>query len=334
MPTRVQLLNPDYYAPMLSNAVRIVFILVFAYIATRAVTRVLRALRGYTVKMMIKSGGGNEYEIEKRAETIGNLTGKFCFVLIWTIAGLMILKEMNFDVRPLLAGAGVAGIAIGFGAQNIIKDVLAGVFLMMENQIRVNDVAVINGKTGLVEEINLRTTVLRSEDGAVHIFPNGIIQGLSNLTREYSYYVFNLTVAYTEDIDHVVAVLRGIGDELSQEEPYRTVVLAPIEVLGVDKLADAGAVIKARFKTVPNQQWMVGREMNRRIIKRFEEAKIGLPSAAPAVNVVLPPPPWNEALLTIREAEEGYAFTSAPSSLTMLDKNDFASPNNISVLSR
>jgi small-conductance mechanosensitive channel len=288
MPTRSQLLNPDYYAPFLSNAIRILFILLFAYLATRAIARLMRALRGYTVKMMLKSGGGNEYELEKRAETIQNLSSKALFVLIWIIAGLMILKEMNFDVRPLLAGAGVAGVAIGFGAQNIIKDVLGGLFLMMENQIRVNDVAVINGKTGLVEEINLRTTVLRGEDGAVHIFPNGIIQGLSNLTREYSYYVFNLSVAYTEDTDHVVAVLKGIGEELGQEEPYRAAVLAPIEVLGVDKLGDSGAVIKARFKTVPNQQWMVGREMNRRIIKRFDEAKIGMPSSAPTVNVVLP----------------------------------------------
>jgi small-conductance mechanosensitive channel len=288
MPTRSQLLNPDYYAPLLSNAIRIVLVLVFAYIATRTVARLMRAVRSYIVKMMLKSGGGNEFEIAKRAETIENLFGKALFVLIWITAGLMILKEMNFDVRPLLAGAGVAGVAIGLGAQNIIKDVLGGVFLMMENQIRVNDVAVINGKTGLVEEINLRTTVLRGEDGAVHIFPNGVIQGLSNLTREYSYYVFNLSIAYTEDIDHVVTVLKGIGDELSQEEPYRAVVLAPIEVLGVDKLADSGAVIKARFKTVPNQQWMVGREMNRRIIQRFEEAKIGMPSAAPIVNVVLP----------------------------------------------
>ena len=288
MPTRSQLLNPDYYAPLLSNAIRIVLILVFAYMATRAIARVLRALRSYMVKMMLKSGGGNEYEIQKRAETIQNLAGKALFMLIWIIAGIMILNEMNFDVRPLLAGAGVAGVAIGFGAQNIIKDVLGGIFLMMENQIRVNDVVVINGMTGLVEEINLRTTVLRGEDGAVHIFPNGIIQGLSNLTREYSYYVFNLSIAYTDDIDHVVTVLKGIGEELGQEEPYRAAVLAPIEVLGVDKLADSGAVIKARFKTVPNQQWIVGREMNRRIIKRFEEAKIGMPSAAPTVNVVLP----------------------------------------------
>jgi small conductance mechanosensitive channel len=235
MPTRSQLLNPDYYAPVLSNAIRIVLILVFAYIATRAVARLLLGLRNYSVKMMLKSGG-TEYELEKRAETIQNLSGKTFFVLIWIIAALMILKEMNFDVRPLLAGAGVAGVAIGFGAQNIIKDVLGGVFMMMENQIRVNDIVVINGKTGLVEEINLRTTVLRGEDGAVHVFPNGTIQGLSNLTREYSFYVFNLTVAYAQDTDRVVSVLTGIAGDLSQEEPYRSAVLAPLEVLGVDKL--------------------------------------------------------------------------------------------------
>jgi len=287
MPTRSQLLNPDYYAPFLSNAVRILLILVFAYVATRAVARLLVGLRNYSVKMMLKTGG-TEYELEKRAETIQNLSRNAFFVVIWMIALLMILKEMNFDVRPLLAGAGVAGVAIGFGAQNIIKDVLGGIFLMMENQLRVNDVAVINGKTGLVEEINLRTTVLRGEDGAVHVFPNGTIQGLTNLTREYSYYVFNLSIAYTEDTDRVISVLTGIAEELSQEEPYRSAVLAPIEVLGVDKLGDSGAVVKARFKTIPNQQWMVGREMNRRIIKRFEEAKITMPSSAPTVNVVLP----------------------------------------------
>jgi small conductance mechanosensitive channel len=290
MLTRGQLLNLDTYVPMLFNAVRVALILVFAYLGSRAASRALRGLRNYTVRMMLKRGGGTEYELEKRAQTITSLASKALFFLIWIIAGLMILKEMNFDVRPLLAGAGVVGVAIGFGAQNIIKDVLGGLFLMMENQIRVNDVAVINGKGGLVEEINLRTTVLRGEDGAVHIFPNSSIQSLSNLTREYSYYVFNLTVSYKEDTDQVVAVLQRIGDELGREEPYRSVVLAPLEVLGVDQLAGSGAVIKARFKTVPNQQWLVGREMNRRIIQRFREAKIEMPSAAPTIQVMLPAP--------------------------------------------
>lgn len=277
MPTRIQLLNLDYYEPMLFNAVRIGFILVFAYICTRAVGRFLQTLRNYTVRMMLKAGGASEFELEKRAATIGRLARKTMFVLIWAIAWLMVLKEMNFDVRPLLAGAGVAGVAIGFGAQNIIKDVLGGLFLMMENQIRINDIAVINGKGGLVEEINLRTTVLRAEDGAVHIFPNGGIQSLANLTREYSYYVFSISVAYKEDTDHVIGVLKELGEQLMAGDPYRSAILAPLEIMGVDNLGDFAVVIKARFKTLPSQQWLVGREMNARIKKRFGEAQIEMP---------------------------------------------------------
>jgi len=277
MPTRIQLLNLDYYMPMVFNAVRIGFILVFAYICTRAVGRVLYALRNYTVRMMLRSGGGTEFELEKRAATIGSLARKTMFVLIWAIAWLMVLKEMNFDVRPLLAGAGVAGVAVGFGAQNIIKDVLGGLFLMMENQIRINDVAIINGKGGLVEEINLRTTVLRAEDGAVHIFPNGGIQSLANLTREYSYYVFSISVAYKEDTDRVITVLKELGEQLMADDRYRSAILSPLEIMGVDQLGDFAVVVKARFKTLPSQQWLVGREMNARIKKRFAEAQIGLP---------------------------------------------------------
>lgn len=271
---------------MLFNAVRIALILVFAYICTAVVSRLVRGLRNYTVKMMQRGNGGNVFEIEKRADTISNLGRKAMFILIWTIAALMILKEMNFDVRPLLAGAGVVGVAIGFGAQNIIKDVLGGVFLMMENQIRVNDVAVINGKGGLVEEINLRTTVLRAEDGAVHIFPNGSITSLSNLTREYSYYVFSLSVSYKEDTDRVIAALTEIATALAEEEPYRSAILAPIDVMGVDQLGDFAVLIKARFKTLPVQQWMVGREMNRRIKKRFEELNIDMPFPTQTIQLV------------------------------------------------
>lgn len=290
MPTRIQLLNVDYYIPMLFNAVRIGVILLFAYICTRAVGRVLQALRNYTVRMMLKAGGGTEFELEKRAATIGGLARKTMFVLIWAIAWLMVLKEMNFDVRPLLAGAGVVGVAIGFGAQNIIKDVLGGLFLMMENQIRINDVAVINGKGGLVEEINLRTTVLRAEDGAVHIFPNGGIQSLANLTREYSFYVFSISVAYKEDTGHVIAVLKELGEQLMADDPYRSAILAPLEIMGVDKLGDFAVVIKARFKTLPSQQWLVGREMNARIIKRFGEARIEMPF--PTQTIQFAPDTW------------------------------------------
>jgi moderate conductance mechanosensitive channel len=286
MPTGNRLLNLNFYMPMLSNAVRIGVILLFAYISTMLVTRALRGLRTYAVRMMLRAGGETEYELEKRARTIASLARKAAFILIWTIAALMILKEMNFDVGPLLAGAGVVGVAVGFGAQSVIKDVLSGFFLMMENQIRVNDVAIINGKGGLVEEINLRTTVLRAEDGAVHIFPNGSIQSLANLTREYSYYVVSLSVSYKEDTDHVVAVLREIAQSLSDEEPYRSAILAPLEVFGVDQLADSGVVIKGRIKTLPIKQWLVGREMNRRIKKRFEQAQIDMSFPGQTIQLV------------------------------------------------
>jgi small-conductance mechanosensitive channel len=277
MPTQSELLNPNFYLPLLFNAVRIAFILLFAYLCAKGVGRLLKTLRNYIVKMMTKNGGETEYEVQKRVQTICGVTRKVLFVLIWSIAMIMILKEMNFDIRPLLAGAGIVGVAIGFGAQSIVKDVLNGVFLLVENQLRVHDVAIINGKGGLVEEINLRTTVLRGEDGAVHIFPNGSIQDISNLTREFSYYVLSVSVSYKEDTDHVIAVMKEIGDQLMQEEPYHSAILEPLEVMGVDQLAKDCVVIKARFKTLPIKQWLVGREMNRRIKKRFQEAEIQMP---------------------------------------------------------
>src|SRR5580692_9795975 len=165
--------------------------------------------------MMLKAGGGIEYEIEKRVQTVSGLTRRALLVLIWIIALIMILKELNFEIWPLVTGAGAIGVAIGFGAQSVIKDVLGGLLLLMENQIRVNDVAVINGKGGLVEEINLRTIVLRGEDGAVHVFANGSIQSLSNLTREFSYYVFSLGISYSNDTDQAVAILKELAEALA-----------------------------------------------------------------------------------------------------------------------
>jgi len=281
-----EMLHLDYYLPMLFNLARIALIVIFAFIATRAMGRLFHGLRNYIVKMMLKAGSGNEYEIEKRVQTVSGVTRKALFLLVWSIALIMILKEMNFDIRPLLAGAGVIGVAVGFGAQSVIKDILSGLFLLMENQIRVNDVAVINGKSGLVEEINLRTTVLRGEDGAVHIFPNGAIQSLSNLTREYSYYVFNLSLDYKENTDHAIEVLKEIANRLQSEESYHSAILAPLEVMGVDQLGDFAVMIKARFKTLPGQQWLIGREMNRRIKQRFEEAQIEMPFPTRTVHIV------------------------------------------------
>ncbi len=207
--------------------------------------------------------------------------------VIWVVAAIMILQELNFDVRPLLAGAGVVGLAIGFGAQNLVKDVFAGFFMLLDNQIRINDVVVINGQGGLVEEVNLRTTILRGEDGAVHLFPNGSITKFSNLTRDFSYAVFNISVDYKEDTDRVISVLTAMAAEMAAEEPFRSLILAPLEVMGVDQLTNDGVVIKARFKTQPMQQWTIGREMNRRVKKTFEQAGIEMPFPSRVVHLEL-----------------------------------------------
>jgi len=282
-----KLLTLDNYEPFFANLIRIGVILALAYLATALVNRLVRTVQKYSVRMMERAGGGPnfEFELEKRARTVTGVVRGSLAVVIWSVALIMVLKEMRFDIEPLLAGAGVIGVAVGFGAQSLIKDVLNGLFMLMENQLRVNDVAVINGKGGLVEELNLRTTILRSEDGAVHIFPNGSITAISNLTREFSYYVFTTSIGYRENTDQVIDTLKSIGAELMTEEPYKSAILAPLEVMGVDQLGDAAVVIKSRFKTLAMQQWTVGREMNRRIKLKFQQAGIEIPFPSQTIRL-------------------------------------------------
>ncbi len=266
---------PDF-ASFLDHGIRIALILVAAYIAAKILNKSIPTIRTHIIDTM-KRHGKADSELEKRAATLSGIFRKTVVIAIWLLAIVMALKESGFDIGPILAGAGVLGLAVGFGAQHLVRDLFAGMFILLENQIRVNDVAVINGTGGLVEQINLRTTVLRGLDGTVHIFPNGTINTLSNMTHEFSYYVFNVGVAYKEDTDHVVEVLKQLGDEMVQDEKYKPLIMAPLEVLGVDQFGDSAVVIKARFKTVPIQQWTVGREMNRRIKKKFDELGIEIP---------------------------------------------------------
>jgi moderate conductance mechanosensitive channel len=263
--------------PAVGHAVRIIAILVGAYILTKIIHASFPRVRAKIVERMTVARGAPDIELEKRATTLTGITSKVLAVIVWLVAIIMALREAGFDIGPILAGAGVVGLAVGFGAQNLVHDVISGAFLLLENQIRVNDVAIINGTGGLVEQINLRTTVLRGQDGTVHIFPNGSIKTLSNMTHGFSYYVFDIGVAYKEDTDRVAEVVKGIADELMKEEPYRRMVLEPLEIIGVDKFADSAVILKARIKTAPIQQWTVGREMNRRIKKKFDELGIEIP---------------------------------------------------------
>ncbi|MFH1148728.1 MAG: mechanosensitive ion channel family protein [Pseudomonadota bacterium] len=268
------------YLPYIFRVIRIPAIIMAALIATRYTGRVVKKVKLAVIQGLKKTDSAAplpELEINKRADTIAGILSTAIIVVIWGIAGLMLLEELGFDPKPFLAGAGIIGVAVGFGSQNLVRDVISGLFMILENQIRVGDVAILNGTGGLVESMHLRTTVLRGVDGTVHVFPNGTITSLSNMTREFSYYVFNLGVAYKEDVDRVMMVLKEIGTEMMADEKYRNLILEPLEVLGVDSFGDSAVMIKARIKTVPLQQWPVGREMNRRIKKRFDEANIEMP---------------------------------------------------------
>jgi small conductance mechanosensitive channel len=273
----------EFY-PFLARVVRICIIILIAFIASRVIQKFVSAIRLRIFNLMQKRAVVPDLELEKRAATLGGIIRKTAVIMIWALAGVMALREGGFDIAPILAGAGVLGLAVGFGAQNLVRDVISGLFILVENQIRVNDVAVINGTGGLVEEINLRTTVLRSQDGTVHIFPNGAIERLANMTREYSYYVFDISVAYKEDTDRVVQAVRAVGEQLMAEEPYKDMILEPLDMMGLEKVTDSSAIIKARIKTRPIQQWTVGREMNRRIKMKFAELGIEVPPPSPAVG--------------------------------------------------
>lgn len=231
--------------------------------------------------------GLDALERAKRARTLGSVLTNITTVVVMLSAALMILREFNVDTSPAITGAGVVGVALGFGAQSLVRDLIGGFFLILDNQVRVGDVVSMNGIGGLVEAINLRTTILRDEEGTVHVIPNGAISTLANRSMHYSYYVVNLPIAYGEDTDKVTALLAKVADGLRAEDQYRPFVLEPMEVIGVDAFEDNGVRLKVRIKTAPLKQWFVGREFRRRINKALREAGIHLHS--PARTVTLPP---------------------------------------------
>ncbi|KMQ51617.1 Potassium efflux system KefA protein / Small-conductance mechanosensitive channel [Chitinispirillum alkaliphilum] len=267
---------PQWY-PFISLVLRVAIIIIVSFVIFRSVMLIIGKYQKSVISRLFSSQRSIPAELEKRVDTLGKLLRKVSFVTVFTIASLMILDEFGIDIKALLAGLGIVGIAVGFGAQNLVKDVISGLFIIIENHIRVGDVAILNGTGGLVEQVNLRTTVLRSADGVLHVFHNGSINTLSNMTYEFSYYVFDIGVAYKEDTDQVCRILQELGDEMMSDPEYKDLILEPMNVLGVDKFEDSAVMIKARIKTLPIKQWMVGRELNRRIKKRFDEEGIEIP---------------------------------------------------------
>lgn len=231
-------------------------------------------------QMFLVSRDGSQADLleqKKRVETLGQLLRVVASVLISGVALLMVLSLFGLDIRPVLTGAGIAGLAVGFGAQNLVRDVISGFFLILENQVRLGDVVSINGKGGLVESIRLRTISLRGLDGTVHVIPNGAITELSNMTKDFSYALLDIGVAYKENVDTVVEVLEDAARQLQADPIHGPKILEPLDVLGVDAFGDSAVVIKVRLKTVPIQQWSVAREYRRRIKMAFDARGIEIP---------------------------------------------------------
>ena len=261
--------------------IRILVIGLAAYLVVRAASAAAQRLE----RNMGSGTGLDGAERAKRAQTIGRIVQKTISIVISTMAVLMVLRELDIDITPVLTGAGIAGLAVGFGAQTLVRDVLSGFFLIFEDQIRVGDVAVVNGQGGLVEEVNLRTLILRDEKGAVHIFPNGEVKTLANMSKDFSYYVLTVGVAFDAEVDRAVEAMQEAAEVVMQDPDLSPYVLQPLEVLGVDAFEPGQLVIKARIKTLPLKQWVVGRALRKHIARVFSERDIKMPTPQMTVRL-------------------------------------------------
>lgn len=221
--------------------------------------------------------GKVDLEAKKRADTLVSVVRHLLTVVIVLVVFLTVLGQLGIEIGPVLAAAGIVGLAVGFGAQSLIKDVLNGFFILLEDQIRVGDWVQIADKTGLVERVNLKMTVIRDLEGKVHFIPNGSIDVVTNLTKDFSRYVFDIGVAYREDTDEVVQVIKEVDRELRKDPDFGPDILKPIQIFGLDKFADSAIVIKARYETRPAKHWRVGREFKRRLKKKFDQRDIEIP---------------------------------------------------------
>ncbi|MBI2834757.1 MAG: mechanosensitive ion channel [Acidobacteria bacterium] len=255
---------------LLESGLRIVLIAVGAYVLVRLV-----GLSTERFENELSQGEGLDVvERGRRARTLGRLIRNVVGVTVGSIAALMILRELRVDIMPVLTGAGIIGLAIGFGAQTLVKDVIAGFFLILENQVRVGDSAVINGTAGEIETINLRTIVLRDAEGAVHVFPNGAVQTLSNRSKEYGYFVAQVAVSYRTDLDRAIGALHAAGEAVRADPRHHHAILEPLDVLGIESFEDSRIQIKFRIKTLPQQRIEIGRALMRQIKRTFDAEKI------------------------------------------------------------
>jgi small conductance mechanosensitive channel len=229
------------------------------------------------IERYLEEGGETARPGSARSRTLLTVARNAVMVVVIVIATLMVLSELGINIGPLLAGAGVVGLAVGFGSQRLVQDVINGAFILFQDLMAVGDVVKLGDKAGLVEAVSIRTVRLRDLSGTVHTIPFSSIDSVSNLTREFSFHVFDIGVAYREDVDEVISLLKQIGEELRADSEIGPLVLEPLEVFGLDAFGDSAVIVKGRIKTRPIKQWQVGRAFNRLVKQRFDEHGIEIP---------------------------------------------------------
>lgn len=250
---------------------KIIVILITAAVLARVLSTVIRLLRE-----RLSRGRADPEEI-KRLETLGRAFRYIVSVIVTLVAGMLVLSELGINIAPILGAAGVVGIAVGFGAQNLIKDYFNGFFILLENQIHKGDVVVVAGKGGLVEEVTLRHVQLRDYNGDVHYIPSGLIDTVTNKSRDYAYALIDVSVAYRESLDEVMRVMADVAAEMQQDATFSASILQPIEIAGVEQWADSAIVIRCRIKVRPLEQWTVRRAYLKRLKDAFDKHAIEIP---------------------------------------------------------
>jgi small conductance mechanosensitive channel len=256
---------------LIGRIVSVGFVIVSATVAWELVSAIIERYLVGAVR------DGSAVERSQRVRTLLPLLHNAFLIFLIVVVALIVLSEIGLNIAPLLAGAGVIGLAIGFGAQTLVKDVITGIFILFENTIAVGDVIDLGGgHSGLVEAFSIRTVKLRDSAGGVHTVPFSNVTTVVNMTKDFAYYLFNIKVDYAQDTDRIVDIVTALGAELQADAAYADLILAPIEIIGVDSFGSDAVTLQARFKTRPIKQWTVGREFNRRLKKKFDEQKIPL----------------------------------------------------------
>jgi small conductance mechanosensitive channel len=264
--------------PAALTAMRIALILATAWIASALLRHLIRMFRSRVTLRLADT------EASKRAETLGQVFRYTANVALLLIAGMLVLSEIGVSVAPILGAAGVVGIAIGFGAQSLVKDYFNGFFILIENQIRQGDVVEIAGKSGLVEEVTLRFVRLRDYEGNVHFIPNSLISTVTNMSRSFAHAVIDVRLGYGDDIDRAFEIMRELAVQLRADPAFGPRIMDDLEIAGVESLGESAVVLRARLKTTPLDQWSVRREFLRRLKQAFSEAGMEIPYPRVAVN--------------------------------------------------